>query len=151
MKKLGLGIFALQILMSMSGCATLSSLSSNAIPHTNVSMSGTNASVNTPYGNVNTQAKKPNPSQLEGQFLRKSKDTTYIITVQKVGNFYKATFSKVNLLVDTLNTFQPLKSYQIGKDFAFLDAQNKVVFKYVSGYPNGIQYNGIFYKQFIVR
>lgn len=151
MKKLVLDIFALQILVSISGCTTLSNLSSNAIPRTNVSLSGTNASVNTPYGNVNIQAKKANPTQLEGQFLRKSKDTTFIIAIQKVGSFYKATFSKVNLLVDTLGTFQPLTTYQIGKDFAFLDAQNKIVFKYVSGYPNGIKYDGIFYKQFIVR
>ena len=148
MKKLILGIFALQILVSVSSCATLSSLSSNAIPRTNVSLSGTNASVNTPYGNVNTRAKKPNVIRLEGQFLRKSKDTTFIIAIQKVGINYKATFSKVTNLVDTLNVFQPLKSYQIGKDFAFLDSQNKVVLKYVSGYPNGIQYNGNFYKQF---
>ena len=151
MKKSILGIFALQILMSMSGCTTLSSLSSNAIPRTNVSLSGTNASVNTPYGNVNTQAKKANPIQLDGQFLRKSKDTTFIIAIQKVGIGYKATFSKVMNLVDTLKVFQPLYTYQIGRDFAFLDAQNKVVFKYVSGYPNGIQYNGIFYKQFILK
>ena len=148
MKKLVLGIFALQILVSMSGCATLSSISTNAIPRTNVSLSGTNASVSTPYGNVNTRAKKPNVIRLEGQFLKKSKDTTFIIAIQKVGINYKATFSKVTNLVDTLNVFQPLKSYQIGKDFAFLDSQNKVVLKYVSGYPNGIQYNGIFYKQF---
>ena len=148
MKKLVLGIFALQILVSVSGCASLSSISTNAIPRTNVSLSGTNASVNTPYGNVNTRAKKPNSIQLEGQFLRKSKDTTFIIAIQKMGINYKATFSKVTNLVDTLNVFQPLKSYQIGKDFAFLDSQNKVVLKYVSGYPNGIQYNGIFYKQF---
>ncbi len=141
-------MFALQILVSMSGCATLSSLSSNAIPHTNVSLSGTNASVNTPYGNVSTQTKKPKPFQLEGQFLRKSKDTTFIITIQKVGDCYKATFSKVKVSVDTLNTFQPLKPYQVGKDFAFLDTQNKVVFKYVSGFPNGIQYEAKFYKQF---
>ena len=148
MKKLVLGIFALQILVSMSGCATLSSISTNAIPRTNVSLSGTNASVNTPYGNVNTRAKKPNVIQLEGQFLRKSKDTTFIIAIQKVGINYKATFSKVTDLVDTLNVFQPLKSYQIGKDFAFLNTENKVVLKYVSGYPNGIQYNRNFYKQF---
>ena len=148
MKKLVLGIFALKILVSVSGCASLSSISTNAIPRTNVSLSGTNASVSTPYGNVNTRAKKPNSIQLEGQFLRKSKDTTFIIAVQKVGINYKATFSKVTDLVDTLNVFQPLKSYQIGKDFAFLDTQNKVVLKYVSGYPNGIQYNGNFYKQF---
>jgi hypothetical protein len=148
MKKLTLGIFALQILVSMSGCATLSSLSSNAIPRTNVSLSGTNASVSTPYGNVNTKAKKPNPIQLEGQFLRKSKDTTFIIAVQKVGIGYKATFSKVMSSVDTLTVFHPLTIYQIGKDFAFLDVQNRVVFKYVSGFPNGIQYKGIFYKQF---
>jgi hypothetical protein len=148
MKKLTLGIFALQILVSVSGCATLSSLSSNAIPRTNVSVSGTNASVSTPYGNVNTKAKKPNPIQLEGQFLRKSKDTTFIIAVQKVGIGYKATFSKVMSSVDTLAVFHPLKPYQIGKDFAFLDVQNRVVFKYVSGFPNGIQYMGVFYKQF---
>ena len=148
MKKLVLGIFALQILVSVSGCASLSSISTNAIPRTNVSLSGTNASVSTPYGNVNTRAKKPNSIQLEGQFLRKSKDTTFIIAIQKVGINYKATFSKVTNLVDTLNVFQPLKSYQVGKDFAFLDIQNKVVLKYVSGYPNGIQYNGNFYKQF---
>jgi hypothetical protein len=148
MKKLVLCIFALQILVSVSGCASLSSISTNAIPRTNVSLSGTNASVNTPYGSVNTRAKKPNSIQLEGQFLRKSKDTTFIIAIQKVGINYKATFSKVTDLVDTLNVFQPLKSYQIGKDFAFLDTQNKVVLKYVSGYPNGIQYNGNFYKQF---
>ena len=148
MKKLVLGIFALQILVSMSGCATLSSISTNAIPRTNVSLSGTNASVSTPYGNVNTRAKKPNSIQLEGQFLRKSKDTTFIIAIQKVGINYKATFSKVTDLVDTLNVFQPLKSYQIGKDFAFLNTENKVVLKYVSGYPNGIQYNRNFYKQF---
>ncbi len=151
MKKSFFGIFALQILMSMSGCATLSSLSSNAIPRTNVSLSGTNASVNTPYGNVNTQAKKANPIQLEGQFLRKSKDTTFIISLQKMGIHYKATFTKATNLVDTLKAFYPLKPYQIGRDFAFLDNQNKVVLKYVSGYPNGIQYNGIFYKQFIVK
>ncbi len=151
MKKLILGIFALQILMAMSSCATLSSLSSNAIPRTNVSILGTNASVNTPYGNVNTRAKKPNVTQLEGQFMRKSKDTTFIIAIQKVGINYKATFSKVTNLVDTLNVFQPLKSYQIGKDYAFLDIENKVVLKYVSGYPNGVQYNGIFYKQFIIK
>ena len=148
MKKLILGIFALQILVSVSGCTSLSSLSTNAIPRTNVSLSGTNASVSTPYGNVNTRAKKPNVIQLEGQFLRKSKDTTFIISIQKVGINYKATFSKVTNLVDTLNVFQPLKSYQIGKDFAFLNTQNKVVLKYVSGYPNGVQYNGNFYKQF---
>ena len=148
MKKLILGIFALQILVSVSGCASLSSISTNAIPRTNVSLSGTNASVNTPYGNVNTRAKKPNVIQLEGQFLRKSKDTTFIIAIQKVGINYKATFSKVTDLVDTLNVFQPLKSYQIGKDFAFLNTENKVVLKYVSGYPNGIQYNRNFYKQF---
>ena len=151
MKKLVLGIFALKILVSVSGCASLSSISTNAIPRTNVSLSGTNASVSTPYGNVNTRAKKPNSIQLEGQFLRKSKDTTFIIAVQKVGINYKATFSKVTDLVDTLNVFQPLKSYQIGKDFAFLDTQNKVVLKYVSGYPNGIQYNENFYKQFIIK
>jgi hypothetical protein len=148
MKKLILGIFALQILVSVSSCASLSSISTNAIPRTNVSLSGTNASVNTPYGNVNTRAKKPNVIQLEGQFLRKSKDTTFIIAIQKVGINYKATFSKVTDLVDTLNVFQPLKSYQIGRDFAFLDTQNKVVLKYVSGYPNGVQHKGIFYKQF---
>ena len=148
MKNLILGIFALQILVSVSGCATLSSLSSNAIPRTNISLSGTNASVNTPYGNVNAKAKKVNSTQLEGQFLRKSKDTTFIIAIQKVGINYKATFSKVTDLVDTLNVFQPLKSYQIGKDFAFLNTENKVVLKYVSGYPNGIQYNRNFYKQF---
>ena len=96
-------------------------------------------------------AKKANPIQLDGQFLRKSKDTTFIIAIQKVGIGYKATFSKVMNLVDTLKVFQPLYTYQIGRDFAFLDAQNKVVFKYVSGYPNGIQYNGIFYKQFILK
>jgi hypothetical protein len=151
MKKSTLGIFALQILMSMSGCTTLSSLSSNAIPRTNVSLSGTNASVNTPYGSVNTQTKKPNPIQLEGQFLRKLKDTTFIITLQKIGIHYNATFTKATNLVDTLKAFYPLSTYQIGRDFAFLDSQNKVVLKYVSGYPNGIQYNGIFYKQFIVR
>ena len=151
MKKSTLGIFALQILVSMSGCATLSSLSTNAIPRTNVSLSGANTSVNTPYGNLNMKAKKVNPIQLEGQFLRKSKDTTFIIAIQKVGVFYKATFSKVRNSVDTLTIFQPLTTYQIGKDYAFLDSQNKVVFKYVSGYPNGIQYNGIFYKQFNMR
>ncbi len=151
MKKSISGIFALQILMSMSGCATLSSLSTNAIPHTNVSVSGSNGYVNTPYGSVNTQSKKPNPTQLEGQFLRKSKDTTFIITLQKVGIHYKATFTKATDLVDTLKAFYPLSTYQIGKDFAFLDAKNKVVLKYVSGYPNGIQYNGMFYKQFIIR
>ncbi len=151
MKKSILGIFALQILMSMSGCATLSSLSTNAIPRTNVSLYGTNASVNTPYGSVNTQAKKPNPIQLEGQFLRKSKDITFIIAIQKVGINYKATISKVTDLVDTINIFQPLTTYQVGRDFAFLDNQNKVVFKYVSGYPNGVQYNGIFYKQFNIK
>lgn len=148
MKKSFLGIFALQILVSMSGCATISSLSSNAIPRTNVSLSGTNASVNTPYGNVNTQTKKTKLIQLEGQFLRKSKDTTFIISVQKAGNLYKATFSKVKISVDTLKVIEPLSTYQIGKDFAFLDAQNQVVFKYVSGYPNGIKYNNDFYKQF---
>lgn len=148
MKKSFLGIFALQILVSMSGCATISSLSTNAIPRTNVSLSGTNASVNTPYGNVNTQTQKPKLTQLEGQFLRKSKDTTFIISVQKAGNLYKATFSKVKSSVDTLKVIQRLSTYQIGKDFAFLDAQNKVVFKYVSGYPNGIKYNNDFYKQF---
>lgn len=151
MKKSILGIFALQILMSMSGCATLSSLSTNAIPHTSVSVSGSNGYVNTPYGSVNTQSKKPNSIQLEGQFLRKSKDTTFIITIKKVGIHYKATFTKVTNLVDTLKAFYPLSTYQIGKDFAFLDKQNKVVLKYVSGYPNGIQCNGIFYKQFIIR
>lgn len=148
MKKLILGIFALQILMALSGCASLSSISSNAIPRTNVSISGTNASVNTPYGNVNTKAKKPNVIQLEGQFLRKSKDTTFIITIQKVGISYKATFSKVTDSVDTLQVFCPLTIYKIGKDFAFLDAGNKIVLKYVSGFPNGIQYKDIFYKQF---
>ena len=151
MKKSFLGIFALQILMSMSGCTTLSSLSTNAIPRTSVSVSGSNGYLNTPYGSVNTEAKKPKPIQLEGQFLRKSKDTTFIISVQKVGIRYKAIFSKVTDSVDTLKTFYPLSTYQIGKDFGFLDSQNKVVFKYVSGYPNGIQYSGIFYKQFIVR
>ena len=148
MKKSILGIFALQIIMVMNSCATLSSLSSNAIPRTNVSISGTNASVNTPYGNVNTRTKKPNAIQLEGQFLRKSKDTTFIIAIQKVGINYKATFSKVTDSVDTLRVFHPLTTYKIGKDFAFLDAQNKIVLKYVSGFPNGIQYKGIFYKQF---
>ena len=146
MKKSILGIFVLQIIMS--GCATISSLSSNAIPRTNVSLSGTNASVNTPYGNVNTQMKKPKIIQLEGQFLRKSKDTTFIISVQKSGNLYKATFSKVMSSVDTIDVIQPLSTYQIGKDFAFLDTQNKVVFKYISGYPNGIKYLNDFYKQF---
>ena len=147
MKKLIMGIYALQILMAMNSCATLSSISSNAIPRTNISILRTNSSLNTPYGNVNTRAKKPNVIQLEGQFLRKSKDTTFIIAIQKLGINYKATFSKVTNLVDTLNVFRPLKSYQIGKDFAFLDIQNKVVLKYVSGYPNGIQYNGNLYKQ----
>ena len=151
MEKSTLGIFALQILVSMSGCATLSSLSTNAIPRTNVSLSGANTSVNTPYGNVNMKAKKVNPIQLEGQFLRKSKDTTFIIAIQKVGINYKATFSKVTDLVDTLKIFQPLSTYQMGRDYAFLDSQNKVVFKYVSGFPNGIQFNGIFYKQFNMR
>jgi hypothetical protein len=151
MRKLTVGIFALQILLSMSGCATLSSLSTNAIPHTSVSMSGSNGYVNTPYGSVNTQTKKPNAIQLEGQFLRKSKDTTFIIEVQKMGVQYKATFTKATNLVDTLKTYYPLITYQIGKDFAFLDSQSKVVMKYVSGFPNGIQYNGIFYKQFIIR
>ena len=42
MKKSILGILVLQIIMS--GCATISSLSSNAIPRTNVSLSGANAS-----------------------------------------------------------------------------------------------------------
>ncbi len=148
MKKLILGIFALQILVSVSGCASLSSISTNAIPRTNVSLSGTNASVNTPYGNVNTRAKKPNVIQLEGQFLRKSKDMTFIITIQKEGIRYKATFSEVTESVDTITIFYPLTIYKIGKDYAFLDIQNKVVLKYVSGYPNGIQYNGNFYKQF---
>ena len=151
MKKSFLGIFALQILMSMSGCATLSSLSTNAIPRTSVSVSGLNGYVNTPFGSVNTEAKKPKPIQLEGQFLRKSKDTTFIISLQKVGISYKAILSKVTDSVDTLKTFYPLSTYQIGKDFGFLDSQNKVVLKYVSGYPNGVQCNGIFYKQFIIR
>ncbi len=151
MKKSILGIFPLQILMPVSGCATLSSLSTNAIPRTNISVSGSNGYVNTPFGSVNTQTKKPNTIQLEGQFLRKSKDTTFIITLQKVGIHYKATFTKATDLVDTLKAFYPLSTYQIGKDFAFLDAKNKVVLKYVSGYPNGIQCSGIFYKQFILR
>jgi hypothetical protein len=151
MRKLTVGIFALQILLSMSGCATLSSLSTNAIPHTSVSMSGSNGYVNTPYGSVNTEAKKPNAIQLEGQFLRKSKDTTFIIAVQKIGIQYKATLTKATNLVDTLRTYYPLSTYQIGKDFAFLDTQRKVVLKYVSGFPNGIYYNNIFYKQFILR
>ena len=151
MKKSFLGIFALQILMSVSGCATLSSLSTNAIPRTSVSVSGSSGYVNTPYGSVNTEAKKPKPIQLEGQFLRKSKDTTFIISLQKVGISYKAIFSKVTDSVDTLKTFYPLYTYQIGKDFGFLDSQNKVVLKYVSGYTNGIQHNGIFYKQFVIR
>lgn len=151
MKKSILGIFPLQILMPVSGCATLSSLSTNAIPRTNVSVSGANGYVNTPYGSVNTQAKKPNTIQLEGQFLRKSKDTTFIITIKKVGIHYKATFTKATDLVDTLMAFYPLSTYQIGKNFAFLDTQNKVVLKYASGYPNGIQCSGIFYKQFILR
>lgn len=151
MKKTVLGIFALQIIVSLSGCATLTNLSSNAIPRTNVNLSGSNTYVSTPYGSVNTQVKKPNSVQLEGQFLRKLKDTTFIISIQKAGNLYKATFSKVTDLVDTLHIFQSLKPYQVGKDFAFLDTQNKVVFKYVLGYPNGIKYNDNFYKQFIIK
>lgn len=151
MRKSILGIFTLQILVSMAGCTTLSSLSTNAIPRTSVGISGSNGYVNTPYGSVNTQSKKPNPIQLGGQFLRKSKDTTFIITLQKVGIHYQATFTKATDLVDTLKTFYPLSTYQIGKDFAFLNTQNKVVLKYVSGYPNGVQCNGLFYKQFILR
>jgi hypothetical protein len=151
MKKLTSGIFALQILVSMGGCTTLSSLSTNAIPRTNISVSGSNGYVNTPYGSVNTEAKKPKPIQLEGQFLRKIKDTTFIISLQKVGIHYKATLTKATDLIDTLKAFYPLSTYQIGKDFALLDTQNKVVMKYVSGYPNGIQYDGIFYKQFIIK
>lgn len=151
MKKSILGIFALEICMSMAGCATLSSLSTNAIPRTTVSMSGSNGYINTPYGSVNTQSKKRNSIQLEGQFLRKSKNTTYIISLQKVGIHYKATFTKATNLVDTLKAFYPLSTYQIGKDFAFLDTQNKVVLKYVSGYPNGVRCKDLFYKQFIVR
>jgi hypothetical protein len=148
MKKSILGIFALQILGFVGGCTTLSSLSTNAIPRTNVSLSGTNASMNTPYGNVNTRAKKSNVIRLEGQFLRKSKDVTFIITIQKDGIRYKATFSEVTESVDTITIFYPLTTYKIGKDYAFLDTENKVVLKYISGFPNGIQYKGLFYKQF---
>ena len=148
MKKSILGIYALQILVSMNGCASLSSISTNAIPRTNVSISGTNASVNTPYGNVNTRAKKPNSIQLEGQFLRKSKDMTFIIAIQKEGIRYKATFSEVTESVDTITISYPLTTYKIGKDYAFLDTENKVVLKYISGFPNGVQYNRNFYKQF---
>jgi hypothetical protein len=151
MKKLILGIFALKILVSMGGCATLSSLSTNAIPRTNISVSGSSGYVNTPYGSVNTEAKKPKPIQLEGQFLLKNKETIFIISLQKVGIHYKATLTKATDLIDTLKAFYPLSTYQIGKDFALLDTQNKVVMKYVSGYPNGIQYDGVFYKQFIIK
>jgi hypothetical protein len=151
MKKLILGIFALKILVSMGSCATLSSLSTNAIPRTNISVSGSSGYVNTPYGSVNTEAKKPKPIQFEGQFLLKNKETTFIISLQKVGIDYKVTLTKATDLIDTLQTFYPLSAYQIGKDYALLDTQNKVVMKYVSGYPNGIQYDGVFYKQFIVK